>query len=67
MTEYLKMVLLPSWWQKLELKESSISESFEELLSWNSESKLITPLYITGTYIGAIVAIFNFCDLGEGP
>ena len=32
---------------------------FEDLLSWNLESKLITPKYITGTYFGAIVAIFN--------
>ena len=37
-----------------------ISELFEDLLSWNLESKLITPKYITGTYFGAIVAIFNF-------
>ena len=58
---------LPSWWQKLELKHSSISESFDELLSWNSESKLITPKYITGIYFGAIVAILEFCDLGAGP
>ena len=41
MTEYLKMVPQPSLWQKLELKYFSISELFEELLSWNSESKLI--------------------------
>ena len=61
MTEYLKMVPLPFWWQKLELKDLSISELFEELLSWNLESKLITPKYITGTYFGAIVAILDFC------
>ena len=61
MTEYLKMVPLTSWWQKFDLKDLSISELFEELLSWNSESKLITPKYITATYFGAIVAIFNFC------
>ena len=60
MTEYLKMVPLPSWWQKLELNDLSISELFEDLLSWNSESKLITPKNITGTYFGAIMAIFNF-------
>ena len=59
MTEYLKMVPLPSWWQKLDLNEFPISELFEDLLSWNLESKLITPKYITGTYFGAIVAIFN--------
>ena len=58
MTEYLKMVPLPSWWQKLELKDLSISELFEELLSWNLESKLIILKYITSTYFGAIVAIF---------
>ena len=60
MTKYLKMVPLPSWWQKLELKDLSISELFEDVLSWNSESKLITPKYITGTYFGAILTIFNF-------
>jgi len=53
---------------KIELKDLSISQSFEELLSWNLESKLITPKYITGTYFGAIVAIFNsiftVCFLG---
>ena len=67
MTEYLKMVPLRSWWQKLELNDLSISEFFEDLLSWNSESKLITPKFITGTYFGAIVAILNFCDLGADP
>ena len=46
---------------KFDLKDLSVSEPFEELLSWNLESKLITPKYITGTYFGAIVAIFNFC------
>ena len=60
MTEYLKMMPLPSWWQKLDLNELSISELFEDLLSWNLESKLITPKNITGTYFGAIMAIFNF-------
>ena len=60
MTEYLKMVQLPSWLQKLELNDLSISEFFEELLSWNWESKLITPKYITDTYFGPIMAIFNF-------
>ena len=67
MTEYLKMVPLPSYWQKLELNDLSISDLFEDLLSWNSESKLITPKNITGTYYGAIMAIlilvfqFVFC------
>ena len=64
MTEYLKIVPLPFWWQKLELKDLSISELFEEPLSWNLESKLITPKYITGTYFGAIVFLFfqfDFC------
>ena len=50
-----------SWWYKLKLKDISIYESFEELLSWNLESKLITPKYITSIYFGAIVTIFNFC------
>ena len=59
MTEYLKMVPLPSWWQKLELNDLSISELFDDLLSWNLESKLITPKNITGTYFGAIMEIFN--------
>ena len=48
------------WWQKLELTDLFISELFEDLLSWNSVSKLITPRYITCAYFGAIVAIFNF-------
>ena len=61
MTKYLKMVPLPSRWQNFYLKDLSVSESFEELLSWNLESKLITPKYITGTYFGGIMAIFNFC------
>ena len=61
------MAPLPSWLQKLELKDLSISESFEELLSWNLESKLITPKYITGTYFGAMEDVLNFCDLGVGP
>ena len=61
MTDYLKMDPLPSWWQKLELNDLSISELFDDLLSWNLESKLITPKYITGTYFGGIMAIFNFC------
>ena len=64
MIEYLKVAPLPFWWQKLELKYLSISELFEELQSWNSESKLITLKSITGTYFGAIVAMLNFCDLG---
>ena len=53
------MVPLPSWLQKLDLNEFPISELFEDLLSSNLESKLITPKYIAGTYFGAIVAIFN--------
>ena len=52
---------------KIGTKDLSISESFEELPSWNLESKLITPKYITRTYFGAIVAILNFCYLGAGP
>ena len=58
MTEYLKMVPLPSWWQKLELKYLSISELFEELI------KLITSKYIASTYFGNLVAILN---LEGGP
>ena len=60
MTEYLKVA-------KIDLKDVSLSESFEELLSWNLEYKLITPKYIASTYFGAIVAISNFCDLRAGP
>ena len=59
MTEYLKMVPLPSWWQKFELNDLSVSELFEELLSWNLESKLITPNYFTGPYFGDIVATLD--------
>ena len=54
------MVPLPSWWQKLELNDLSISELFKDLLSWNSEYKRITSKNIIGTYFGAIMAIFNF-------
>ena len=60
MIKYLEMVPLLFWSQKLDLDELSISEMFEDLLSWNLESKLITPKNITGTYFGAIMAIFNF-------
>ena len=67
MTEYLKMGPLPSCWQNFDLKDLSVSESFEELLSLNSESKMITPKYFTGTYFGAMVAILIFCDLGASP
>ena len=49
---------------KKELKDLSMSESFKELLSWNSESKLFTPKFSTGNYFGDIVAIL---DLGAGP
>ena len=51
---------LPSWLQKLKLNDLSISELFKDLLSLNLESKLIFPIYITGSYFGVIVAIFNF-------
>ena len=68
---YRTILISPTWqniWNgatallvaKIELKDLSISEPFEELLSWNSESKLITPKYITDTYFGTIVAIFHF-------
>ena len=60
MTKYLKMMPLPSWLQKLKLNDLSISELFKDLLSLNLESKLIFPIYITGSYFGVIVAIFNF-------
>ena len=49
---------------KMEQKEWSISQSFEELQSWNSESELITPKYFTSNYFGDMVAIL---DLGAGP
>ena len=51
----------------MELKDLSIFELFEELLSWNLESKLITPKYITDTYFSAIAAILEFCDIWAGP
>ena len=60
-TGYFKVAQLPSWWQKLELKDLSIYEPFKEVLSWNSESKVITPKYITGSSVCAIVSIFNLC------
>ena len=43
MTEYLKVVPLPSWWPKLELKYLSISELFEELLGWNWNLSWLPP------------------------
>ena len=46
--------------EKLELKDFFIYEPVEELLSWNKESKLITPKFITGTYFGSIVTILIF-------
>ena len=58
---------LPSSWQKWDLNKLSISDLFEDLLSWNLESKLITPKYITATYFGALVAVLNIFDLGVGP
>ena len=66
MTEYFKMVPLPFWWQKLDLNEFPISELFEDLLTRNLESKLITPKYITSTYFGAIIAIFTIHELRAG-
>ena len=59
MTKFLKMVPLPSWWLKFELKDLSISELFEDLLSWNLESKLITPKNITNLNIISKVAPFS--------
>ena len=50
MTEYLKMVPLPSWWQKLELKDLAISDLFVELLSLNSKLKQtihLDPIFAT--------------------
>ena len=44
----------------MELNDLSISELFEDLLSWDSESKLITPKNITGTYFGALILVFQF-------
>ena len=63
------MVPLPSWQKNLDLKGLSISELFEELLSLNLESKLITSKYITETYFCAIwpsvifIFQFVFCHL----
>ena len=38
----------------------SISQPFEELQSWNSELKLITPISITGSHFGTMAAILDF-------
>ena len=67
MTGYLKLAPVAPSWQKVKLKDISISQSFEELQSLNSESKLITPKYLTCTYLSYMVAILDFCDLGVGP
>jgi len=37
-----------------------VSELFENLPSWNLESKLVSPKNITDPYLGAIIIIFNF-------
>ena len=38
----------------------SISQPFEELQGRNLELKLITPIYITGSHFGTMVAILDF-------
>ena len=63
MTGYLKVALLPPWWQKVKLKDYSISQPFVELEDFNSENKIITSKSITRTYFGIIMAIKHFCDL----
>ena len=68
MIEYLQNGVTAILLANIVPKLISISELFEDLLSLNLESKLITPKYITGTYFGAIVPIFNsiftVCFLG---
>ena len=43
MTGYRKLAPLTPWWEKMELKDLSISHSFEELRNWSLEYKKITP------------------------
>ena len=40
-----------------------ISQPFEELQGWNSEFKLITPKYITGTYSDTKLGRFGLASL----
>ena len=48
-------------------KVLATSEMFEELLSWNLKSKLITPKYITGTYFDAMATIFEVMIYEQAP
>ena len=43
--------------------KKSISQPFEELQSWNSEFKLITPKSITGTYSDTKLSRFGLASL----
>ena len=43
--------------------QMSISQLFKELQGWNSEFKLITPKYITGTYSDTKLSRFGLASL----
>ena len=43
--------------------QMSISQLFEKLQGWNSEFKLITPKYITGTYSDTKLSRFRLASL----
>ena len=43
--------------------QMSISQLFEKLQGWNSEFKLITPKYITGTYSDTKLSRFGLASL----
>lgn len=59
LTEYLKLAPLPTQCQKIEPKDLSISQPFEELESLNSESNQAASKYITGTHFGAMAAFLD--------
>ena len=51
------MTTLPPLVDKNGTKE--LFQLFEEVQSWKLELKLITPIFITGCYFGAMVAILD--------
>ena len=66
MTEYLKMVPLPSWWQKLDLNEFPISELFEDLLSLCYTSISISISISTSISISISISIYPYPYIGYG-
>ena len=68
MTEYLKIVPLPSWWQKLELNDLSIYELFKELLSQLLPDILLAPILVLLLQSLILVfSLFSLCNLFSNP